>query len=396
MVSRVAKIGITGTLTTETLTSETLNRIVTNMAALLCSAIALVSLNACSAQSTTKPATAMPVTKAVLATLTAPALYSGNLPCADCQGLSYEIDLRPRGIFFLRTTYLGKSAANTVNAGKSSTTHHEFGKWSVTENTLLLSFLSGAHRQESFLIKENGTLRKLDSAGKEIVSSHSYDLANKPYSPIEPTLRLTGMYQYQADAAMFTECLTGISVPVAEEGDNSNLQRAYSVARKEPGRSVYVELEGRIALRNAAEGGNKLNTLVVDKAGNFFPLKKCESSQVSYDLESTRWVPVILNGLAVILQPQQREPFIVLDPKELRVSGLGGCNRIVGSYTVSANAIKLSKMAMTMMACDVGMDTEQQLSKAFEATVTWRITGDQLEFLNAENVVVAKFAARNL
>ena len=42
-----------------------------------------------------------------------PALYTGSLPCADCEGIRYELDLRRDQVFFARMTYLGKPAPNT-------------------------------------------------------------------------------------------------------------------------------------------------------------------------------------------------------------------------------------------------------------------------------------------
>ena len=48
---------------------------------------------------------------------------------------------------------------------------------------------------------------------------------------------MSGMYSYLADAANFTECLTGARYPVAMEADNLALERAYLArARTSPAR----------------------------------------------------------------------------------------------------------------------------------------------------------------
>jgi copper homeostasis protein (lipoprotein) len=313
-------------------------------------------------------------------------LYAGELPCADCAGIAYEIDFRDGGIFFLRTTYRGKEPA---------TPQYQFGKWALAGNQLTLTMLGGNGGRELFAVVDAITLRKLDDAGKPIQSTLNYSLTRKDvYTPIEPTLRLSGMYLYRADASTFTECLTGITVPVAEEGDHADLRTAYTVARKESGQSVFVEMDGRIAWRPALEGTRKLNTLVVDKVGQFFPLRACEGTAVIHELETTRWVPTIIGTAPLILPPQQREPFIVLQAK--RVTGYGGCNQLSGGYEHDARALKFTQIAATRMACEQGSDIEQALLKAIESTAAWRITGDKLELLDSAGNVLAGFVARNL
>ena len=37
-----------------------------------------------------------------------PASFSGDLPCADCPGIRYQLDLFSDHVFFLRMIYLGK------------------------------------------------------------------------------------------------------------------------------------------------------------------------------------------------------------------------------------------------------------------------------------------------
>jgi uncharacterized lipoprotein NlpE involved in copper resistance len=50
-----------------------------------------------------------------------PALYSGVLPCADCPGIRYELDLRAPSVYFRRMTYLERDV-----------TFDDIGEWSLT------------------------------------------------------------------------------------------------------------------------------------------------------------------------------------------------------------------------------------------------------------------------
>jgi uncharacterized lipoprotein NlpE involved in copper resistance len=93
--------------------------------------------------------------------------------------------------------------------------------------------------------------------------------------PLEPRLRLRGRYRYMADAGIFTECVTGRRLPVAEAEDNAALQAAYGKARGQPGDELLVQLEGRIALRPKLEGSGTVPTLVVERFLRLRPGERC-------------------------------------------------------------------------------------------------------------------------
>ena len=89
-------------------------------------------------------------------------------------------------------------------------------------------------------------------------------------------LVMRGMYRYMADAALFTECRTGRSFPVALEGDNRTLERAYLKVRKTPGEALLVTLEGRIVQRMPMEGPGPVPTLLPEKFIGVSPEEQCE------------------------------------------------------------------------------------------------------------------------
>ena len=47
---------------------------------------------------------------------TLPATFAGELPCADCPGIRYQLDLLPAGRSILRRTYLGREPDNVFDA----------------------------------------------------------------------------------------------------------------------------------------------------------------------------------------------------------------------------------------------------------------------------------------
>jgi uncharacterized lipoprotein NlpE involved in copper resistance len=114
-----------------------------------------------------------------------PASFCGDLPCADCPGIRYQLNLFPDRVFFMRMTYLGRDES-----------FDDLGTWIVSpdEKTLLLQ--GGREAPDCFAIKDEATLRKLDLAGHEIASALNYDLKRAvSLQLIEPRGSMTGMYR---------------------------------------------------------------------------------------------------------------------------------------------------------------------------------------------------------
>lgn len=351
----------------------------------------LVMLTGCGGPPEQSPpaptSTPAPVTGTTTAALPdgLPALYSGVLPCADCPGIRYELDLRSPSVYFSRMTYLERAG-----------TFDDIGEWSLTPDGKELVLRGGREAPEMFAVKDSDTLRKLDMEGKEITSELNYELTRRPhYTPLEPSLQLRGEYQHAADAAIFEECLTGLKLYVAAEADYAALEAAYARARAEPGQRMLVDVEGRIVKRPATADAEPRDTLIVARAGQFRPNENCGARGVTHDLEGTRWVLVRLGDEAVATSDNGREPFFVLEAGGQRVSGTGGCNRLIGGYELDGNQLTFKQLALTRMACP-DMKYEQALTRALESTATWKISGAHLELSDAAGTMLARFESRNL
>jgi copper homeostasis protein (lipoprotein) len=159
------------------------------------------------------------------------------------------------------------------------------------------------------------------------------------FAPIEPKLAFTGMYVYLADAGLITVCPTGWKLPVATEGDNAALEAAYSKARRQPGEPLLVSLEGHIVPRQPMEGPGPRPTVVVDRFQGEWPGETCGSPFSTATLQDTYWKLTRLDGAPVTVGSKQREPHLVLHAKEGRLAGSGGCNRIMGGYTLDGEKI---------------------------------------------------------
>jgi copper homeostasis protein (lipoprotein) len=315
---------------------------------------------------------------------TLPATFTGVLPCADCEGIEYHVDFFKDGAFFLRAGYLGKPDG----------TSDDIGRYALSTDGVTLVLQGGREAPLYFSIEDADTLRKLDIEGRPIDSTLNYELTRAgTFSSIEPALSMSGMFSYMADAAGFTECLTGKRMPVAMEGGYIDLERAYMAAEVEPPAAVMALVEGRIAQRMPMEGPGPVPTLVVDRFLRLAPGEACPPPFANAPLRDTYWRLTYAGGQAVVPAEDQSEPHIVLRTEEGRVAGSDGCNRLVGGYTVQGDGISFGQMASTMMACPGGTDVAKRLSEALGAASGWRILGRRLELSDAAGRLLARFEA---
>lgn len=313
-----------------------------------------------------------------------PATFAGDLPCADCEALRYHLDVFDDGAYFLRTTYVGRSPSGI----------DDVGRWKLAPDGRTLELRGGREPAERFEIRDATTLRKLDLAGKPIQSQHNYDLKRRAaFEPIEPTLRLRGVYSYMADAGLFTECLTGKRLPVAQEADNAALESAYTKAHPAAGAALLATVDGRIAMRRPMEGPGPQPTLIVDRFQGLSAGSGCEASMSSASLENTYWKLVWIRDQPVTVADKRREPHLILHPDNKRVSGSGGCNRLMGSYSANADRLTFGRPASTRMACVHGMEQEDAFLTTLPSVARWRISAEQLELLDGSGNVVARFQA---
>lgn len=98
-------------------------------------------------------------------------------------------------------------------------------------------------------------------------------------------------------------------------------------------------------------------------------------------------------GDAALIEPE-RLSLNFLDAG--RVAGSGGCNRIVGGFSLTGEGLQFGPMASTMMACpDPLMDQERRMIDALEQVVAFDVGADgRLHLLGEDHKTVLIEAAR--
>lgn len=315
-----------------------------------------------------------------------PASFAGELPCADCPGVLWQLDLFPDRTFQLRMTYRDKPLDQVRD---------DIGRWSLNDKLRVLRLTGSREAALSFELRGTDTLRKLDAEGRPIASPLNYELKRLPhFAPVEPRLTFSGLYAYQADSGLLAPCATGQRLPVATEGDNAALEAAYSKARRRPGEPLLVSVEGRLVQRPPVEGrAGPRPTVVVERFFAISPSATCRSNLTAANLQDTYWKLTQLDGAPVTVGDRQREPHLVLHTEQRRLAGFGGCNRLAGGYQLDGTKLSFGDIAATMMACPTGMDQEQKFTAALKRVTGWRISGQRLELLDSAGQPVAQFEA---
>ena len=112
--------------------------------------------------------------------------------------------------------------------------------------------------------------------------------------------------------------------------------------------------------------------------------------QAQVKLIESYWKLIELNGNAVETKEGGKEAHIILREEGNRVNGNGGCNNLMGTYSIDGEKIKFSQMAMSMMAC-AGMDKESEFTQALGKVEKYTLTGKNLIFFDVDSKSLAKF-----
>lgn len=142
------------------------------------------------------------------------------------------------------------------------------------------------------------------------------------------------------------------------------------------------------------ERGHLFLSLMAD--GGIYEFEPADAAEPAESLENTYWKLMSLGGDSVTVAPGQGEPHLIFNSATGRVAGSGGCNQLGGTYELDGDRLSLGSVIATLMACPEGMETEKAFLEALQRVQGWRITGRQLDLLDAEGDVIGSFEARHM
>jgi copper homeostasis protein (lipoprotein) len=323
----------------------------------------------------------------ILPSLSAPAAWQGDLPCADCAGIRTILVLQPDGTYRQQHGYLGL-------APEADTLFGEMGRWVLERDRHRIALHGSGEGTGWFSVREDGSLRMLDREGREIESALPYSLSPIPGVPeLKAPLRMTGAFTYMADAALFVECRTGIQLPVAMTEGYLPLERAYMEWRAEPLDPMVVRIRGWVEEQPAMEGDGREEVLVVESFQVGDSEIPCPALEVREALAEGEWRLESLRGETVVVAASGELPTLQWEPEESRLSGSGGCNRYTARGFLRGTLLVTEEARVTRMFCQGAMELEAGFLEVVAAGGPLRMDdGALLLFQGPEEV--ARFGRR--
>lgn len=312
-----------------------------------------------------------------------PATFSGTLPCASCEGIETSITLQSDGTFFSRQRYAGQVPPNQAS---------DLGRWVMSHYGNIVVMQGQNSNLRYFRVNSTDSIEMLDLEARTILSNLNYHL-NRTQTADSLDLKLfplRGQYVYLADAGLFSECVSGLSFPVLAQGDNIKLEREYLERRNEPGQALLATVYGHLKLAPSMEGGRLVPSLLPLRYEHI-ALGNCATRLHSANLKDQFWTLVQLNGKPVVLPESGRAPGLMLHSENSRLSGSGGCNQLLGTYTLDGRFVQLNLVAATRMACLNEGNVDGELISTLAQVRSWNILGQRMELYDQLGRLLARF-----
>ena len=184
-----------------------------------------------------------------------PGAYAGDFPCSNCKAIATGLWLRSDGRYFLRQRFVAEDG--TTDNGTFA-----LGRWTWDERAAELVLRGvGPERRLTVLDEQRLKLRN-PSPVEEVLSRDSAAPA------FVERVRFDGESSIVDGNATFKECVTGLTVAVAQEGGYKELRRQHRAVNRS-GEPAFTSVEAHLAQSPARE------SLVVDRVIALKPRTHC-------------------------------------------------------------------------------------------------------------------------
>lgn len=299
--------------------------------------------------------------------------FEGVLPCADCPGVHYHINLYRDGRFEARTEAMERGQVQLIT-----------GSWLLDKRTLHL--VNQQSTLPVFHFRSNRQLVMTDLSGKPILSSDAYQLIRQDsLKKIDQRQPMLGMYQLRNNQAIFIQCQSGESLPIANTQNHLPMMRLYQQDPRFNNKAVITTLVGR-----KAADQNGIDTLYIDKFEQFWPNATCPDRFAQKNLQGIVWRA---EKVADRYVPHQLNVRLIFDKDKLY--GFSGCNNFNASYQQRANTINVQQLASTRKFCADASSIEQQFTEKLQQADRAEVNADKLQLFYKNQVVLELVPALN-
>jgi heat shock protein HslJ len=307
-----------------------------------------------------------------------PAVFQADLAMKRCPATSFELVLRPDGLYFLQM-----QRKNPVNAPVQS----EVGVWHYNKEEKKVRLRSYDRVLRVFAVTEKQTLKLIKVSGGMMPSLVRYDFSLTNKEPrYEGVVRMQGMYTRKRGRGVFQECLSGVSFPLVSKGGLAEVEQAYQDIIHGRSESLFVHLDVRLSSR--AGRGDRLVSL---RSAGIDLYSSCRGRQRDIStIVNNRWSLTEVDGKKIEPESVTKLPFLKVQSGEGLIQGFAGCNNFTGSWLFAYNDFVFNRIAATRMACPVGMEVEDAFLQALDNTRRYSIKGDVLNLHDRKGRVLAR------
>ena len=338
-------------------------------------------------------------------------IWLGMLPCADCEGIDYQINLKNDYTFKQKSVYKGKSEEIFIDEGR----------WGFVSDSVIA--VSGNEDYKMFLIQQDH-LVMLDQDGNKIESSFEerYHLSKDDgtvkeivqVKPVEEVVEMNLNY-YQE------KFLSGVDFIARGNEPNWTLEidleksmsfaAMYDIKVNTPAVEGIKAQDSDVTLYTAkTDSGELVITVIKDKcqdnmSGENFPYKvRVEAKSPAdstyktfegcgrflYDIRLYDiYVMEEMTGFNLKKEKLMKGmPTFEFNLTDMRFGGHAGCNQINGGISVVGNKITFGNLVGTLMSCP-NMKIEKAVITALnDKTVTYSIDKMKLTLVSGKTKMV--------
>ncbi len=292
--------------------------------------------------------------------------FSGTMPCADCPGISYHINLFRDGRFAVRQEYLERNQISIVR-----------GIWLLDKRSLHL--VNQQQTLPAFHFVSNSQLAMLDLNGKPITTNRNYQLQRETeFRKLDTRQAMLGLYQLRDNQASFVSCRSGDTLSVANTQFHLPVMRQYQQDERLKGNAVIATLVGRRGQDEQA------NTLFIDKFEQFWPGAVCPDQVQPGKMQGIVWRAEKLANRYV---PQQLNVRVIFEQND-RLYGFAGCNNFNGSYKQRSNQLSVQPLVSTRKICAESSELEQRFTSSLQSADRVEVNGDKLQLFKNNQLVL--------
>lgn len=340
-------------------------------------------------------------------------VWLGMLPCADCEGIDYQLNLKNDYTFKEKSVYKGKGEEMFVDDGR----------WGFVSDSVIA--LSGNNDYKMFLINDNDLIM-LDKEGNRNESSfeESYYL-NKDDGTVKETAEIKPVQEIPEVNILYYQEKFLNGIDFFARGNEPNwtleidLEKSMAFATMDDIKINTPAVEGIKAqdsdvtlYSSKTEAGELIITIIKDEcqdnmSGEPFSYKvRVEAKRTSganyktfegcgkflYDIRlHDIYVMEEMTGFNLKKEKLQKGlPQFEFNLNEMKFFGHAGCNNISGGMNVCGDKITFGALMGTLMACP-NMKVERAVVEALnQKTVAYSIDKLKLTMVSGKTKMVFK------